>query len=115
MEEISCEVIFVSANMMHRFQLLDLTINGVAKKFTTTKFKEWYAKEIARQINARVEVYSVELETSPREMVAWFVWPIEKPTRSDKRGLEESGINEAFAWNNEPEDPSLDIDSNEDE
>ena len=54
MEENSCEVVFVLANMIHRFQPLDFTVNGVAKKFLTTKFEEWYAKEIVRQINARV-------------------------------------------------------------
>ena len=58
MEENSCEVVFVLANMIHQFQRLDLTINGVAKKFSTTKFEESYAKAIVRQINARVEVYS---------------------------------------------------------
>ena len=63
MEENLCEVVFVLANMIHQFQRLDLTINGVAKKLLTTKFEEWYAKEIARQINARVEFFSVEIKT----------------------------------------------------
>ena len=35
-----CDVVFVLANMIHQFQRLDLTINGVAKKFSTTKFEE---------------------------------------------------------------------------
>ena len=38
MEENSCEVVFIPANMIHQFQPLDLTINGVAKKLQTTKF-----------------------------------------------------------------------------
>ena len=48
-------------------------------------------------------------------MVDWFVWQFEKSTRSDKKGFEVSGIHEAFAWNIEPEDPFLDLDSNEDQ
>ena len=43
MEQNSCEVVFVPANMTHHFLPLDLTINGVAKKFLTTKVEEWYA------------------------------------------------------------------------
>ena len=63
MEDNSCEVVFVPANMIHDFHPLDLTINGVIKKFPTTKFEEWYVNEIVRQINARVEGYSVEIKT----------------------------------------------------
>ena len=48
MEQTSCEVVFVPANMTHHFQPLDLTINGVAKKFLTTKCEEWYAKDITQ-------------------------------------------------------------------
>ena len=48
MQDNSCEVVFVPANMIHDFQPLDLTINGVIKKFPTTKFEEWYVQEIAR-------------------------------------------------------------------
>ena len=62
MEENSCGVVFVLANMIHQFQPLDRTVSGIAKKLPTTKFEEWYAKEIVRQINARVEVYSVEIK-----------------------------------------------------
>ena len=54
MEENSCGVVFVLANMIHQFQPLDRTVSGIAKKLPTTRFEEWYAKEIARQISARV-------------------------------------------------------------
>ena len=50
--------------MIHRFQPLNLTVNGAAKKFMTTKYLEWYAKEIARQINAGVKVHSFEMKTT---------------------------------------------------
>ena len=36
----SCEVVFVLENMIYQFQRLDITITGVAKKFSTTKFEE---------------------------------------------------------------------------
>ena len=121
-EENSCEVVFVPANMTHLFQPLDLTINGVAKKFLTTKFEEWYAKEIAGQINAGVEVYSVEIKTTLSVLkpvrTRWLIGLYDHLKNQPdlvRKGFELSGIDEAIASNIEPEDPFLDLDSDEEE
>ena len=120
MEQNSCEVVFVPANMTHHFQPLDLTINGVAKKFLTTKFEEWYAKEITQQINAGVDVYSIEIKTTLSVLKAvharWLIGLYDHlRNQSDliQKGFDVSGITAAIASNIEPEDPFLDLDSDE--
>ena len=120
MEQNSCEVVFVPANMTHHFQPLDLTINGVAKKFLTTKFKEWYAKEITQQINAGVDVYSIEIKTTLSVLKAVHARSLiglydHFRNQSDliQKGFGVLGIAAAIASNIEPEDPFLDLDSDE--
>ena len=120
MEQNSCEVVFVPANMKHHFQPLDFTINGVAKKFITTKFEEWYAKEITQQINAGVDVYSIEIKTTLSVLKAvharWLIGlydHLRKQSDLIQKGFDVSGITAAIASNIEPEDPFLDLDSDE--
>ena len=120
MEQNSCEVVFFPANMTHHFQPLNLTITGVAKKFLTTKFEEWYAKEITQQINAGVDVYSIEIKTTLSVLKAvhamWLIGLYDHlRNQSDliQKGFDVSGITAASASNIEPEDPFLDLDSDE--
>ena len=49
--------------MTNYFQPLDLTVNGQAKQFLKGKFEEWYAKEVKRQVDNGVEVYSIDVNT----------------------------------------------------
>ena len=117
-----CEVVFIHANMTHLFQSLDLTINGVAKSFIRTKCDEWYAKEIARQINAGVEVYSVEIKRTlsvlkqlhARRLIGLYDHLRNQPDQI-KKGYDLSGIKEAISIRIETEDPFLDLDSEQDE
>ena len=61
--ENDCVCVFVPANMTNYFQPLDLTVNGRAKQFLKGKFEEWYAKEVKRQVDNGVEVYSIDVNT----------------------------------------------------
>ena len=49
--------------MTNYFQPLDLTVNGPAKQFLEGKFEEWYAKEVKRQVDNSMEVYSIDVNT----------------------------------------------------
>ena len=51
----NCIRLFIPANMTNYFQSLKLTVNGPAKQFLKGKFQEWYATEIAKQVDKGVE------------------------------------------------------------
>ena len=51
--------------MTNYFQPLDLTVNGPAKQFLEGKFEEWYAKQVKRQADNSMEVYSIDVNTKP--------------------------------------------------
>ena len=48
--------VFVPANMTNYFRPLHLTVNGPAKQFLKGKFQEWYAREIAKQVDKGFDV-----------------------------------------------------------
>ena len=58
-EENDCVIVYVSNNMTHYFQPLDLTVNPVAKHFLKDKFDLWYANEVKKQLDEGTEVYEV--------------------------------------------------------
>ena len=59
----NCFCVFVRANISNYFQPLDLTVNGPAKPFLKGKFQEWYAREIAKQVDKGIDVYSIDVST----------------------------------------------------
>ena len=94
-----------------------VTINGVAKNVLRTKFEDWYGKEIARQVNAGVEFYSVEIRTTLSFLkplhARWLIGLYDHLRNQQdliKKGFHLSGITEAISLNIEPEDPFLDLD-----
>ena len=59
-----CVNVYVPANLTHVFQVLDLTINGVAKSFLTRKFGERYAEQVTQQMAKGIDVYDVKVDTN---------------------------------------------------
>lgn len=54
-------VVNVPANMTKFYQPLDLTVNGYAKRFTKTKFTEWYSKQIGKQMQEGKKLEDVDI------------------------------------------------------
>ena len=46
----------VPANCTDRFQLLDVSVNKVAKDYLRQQFQEWYSNQVLKQLNEGVEV-----------------------------------------------------------
>ena len=46
----NCELVIVPHNLTNKFQLLDLSINQKAKKYVSSKFNEWYAERVSKQL-----------------------------------------------------------------
>ena len=59
----NCLLQKVPANMTHHLQHLDISINGLAKKFMRNKYEEWYAKNIVCQLNRGVSSDNVQVDT----------------------------------------------------
>ena len=41
--------------------MLDLNVNGHAKRFLSTKFELWYSQEITKQLNTGMDIHEVDI------------------------------------------------------
>ena len=107
--------VFVPANMTNYFQPLDLTVNGPVKQFLKGKFEEWYAKEVKRQVDNSMEVYSIDVNTKMSVLkpihAHWLIglydyMYLRNKDNTIRKGFETAGLNTEL----EPEDPFQDID-----
>ena len=60
-EEANILIINVPANMTKYYQLLDLTVNGYAKRFLKSKFTEWYSSQVRAYLDNGVSIDDVEV------------------------------------------------------
>ena len=98
------------ANMTNYSQRLDLTVNGPAKQFLKRKFQEWYAREIAKQVDSNDvnNKLSVMKPIHARWLVGLYDHLRNKP-EVIRKGLEMAEIVEAVTKELEPEDPFEDL------
>ena len=57
----------VPGNLTHKFQPLDINVNGVAKGFLKDKFQTWYTNEIQKQMDNGKGVYEVNVDIACHE------------------------------------------------
>ena len=55
--------VHVPANLTHKFQPLDINVNGVAKGFLKDQFQKWYTGKILKQMDNGKGVYEVDVDT----------------------------------------------------
>ena len=98
----NCLLQKVPANMTHHLQPLDISINGLAKKFMRNKYEDWYAKNIVCQLNRGVSSDNVQVDTRLtviREVHArWInelVTYLKGRPEDIKKGFEKAGITAA--------------------
>ena len=115
-------VVNVSVNMIKLYQPLDLTVNGHAKRFFTSKFSVWYAEQISKQLNEGVKIDEVDVKfrlTTMKPLHAqWVVDFYNEMTTSKGSTITESGwraagISDAIRLGSKellPIDPFRDID-----
>ena len=95
----NCVCVFVPANMANYFRPLDLTVNGPANQFLKGKFQEWYAREIAKQVDKGIDVYSIDVNTKLSVMkpihARWLVGlydHLQNKPEVIRKGFEMAGI-----------------------
>ena len=109
----------VPANLTvtHNYQPLDLIPNGMAKKFLNTKFEEWYARQITKQLKDGKDIYQVKVDLALTAMkpihAKWVIWLYDYPrneTDSIKKSFSKAGITAAIYEEIEGADPFADLD-----
>ena len=50
-----CQAVFVPHNLTNKFQPLDITVNKLAKSFISNKYKEWFSKQVSRQLEKGIQ------------------------------------------------------------
>ena len=60
-ESNNCVSLYIPNNLTHEFQMLDLNINGHAKRFLNIKFELWYVQEIAKQLSTCMDNHEANI------------------------------------------------------
>ena len=91
------------ANLAHKFQPLNITVNRVAQGFLKDKFQTWYTDEIQKQMDDEKGVYEVDVDTYLSRMkpihVHWVIGLYDKVRNSEKmieNGFKAAAITKAL-------------------
>lgn len=112
----NCVYVLVPANMTHHFQPLDITINGMAKKFLNAKFSDWYSGQITQQLKDGVPAHNVKIDLTLTKMkpvhARWLIGLYDY-LRNQREVIIESftkaGITEALKMVMPSDDPFSDL------
>ena len=95
--------VHVPANLTHKFQPLDINVNGEAKGFLKDQFHKWYTGEIQKQMDNGKDIYEVDVDTQFSRMkpihARWVISLYNKLRNSKKvieNGFRAAAITEAF-------------------
>ena len=76
LEENNIIVVPIPANCTDRLQPMDLSVNKAVKKFMRSRFREWYANEVQKQLDDGVQqITPVDLKMSTMKPLGarWLV------------------------------------------
>ena len=75
LEENNIHVVKVPAICTDRLQPMDLSVNKPVKEFMHSKFQQWYAGEVERQLDQGAEHTPIDLRTSVMKQLGarWLV------------------------------------------
>ena len=59
-----CQVVIVPHNLKNKFQPLDITVNKPAKSFMSNKYNEWFAEQVAKQLQKGIPPVDIQLSLS---------------------------------------------------
>ena len=115
-EDNDCVSLFVPSNLTGKFQMLDLNVNGHVKSFLNRKFEEWYANQIAKQLNSGLDIYKVDISTKLSVMkpthARWLIGLYDYLRNKHEmilKGFEMAGLTEALEIELPSENPYDDL------
>ena len=56
-----CQVVIVPHNLTNKFQPLDITVNKPAKSFISNKYNEWFAEQVAKQLQKGITAADIQI------------------------------------------------------
>ena len=81
--------VHVPASLAHKFQPLDINVNGVAKSFLKDKFQIWCTNEIQKQVDNGKGIFEVHVDTRLSRMkpilARWVIGFFGKLRNSEKK------------------------------
>ena len=120
LKSLNVELVAVPSNMTHFFQPLDLTVNGVAKRYMRKQFITYYSNCVKHQLENGKRLEDVEVDfrlTSIKPLHAWWIVGMYNFLTSEKgslvieKGWEKAGITGLLDGSTEmpSEDPFEDL------
>ena len=98
----NCELVIVPHNLTNKFQPLDLTINQKEKKYVSSKFNEWYAERVSKQLmngkapgDVKVSLKLSDLKPLHAKWIVEMYGYLKQQKESVVKGFEKAGILEA--------------------
>ena len=98
----NCELVSVPHNLTNKFQLLDLIINQKAKKYVSSKFNEWYAERVSKQLmngkapgDVKVSLKLSDLKPLHAKWIVEMYGYLKQQKESVVKGFEKAGILDA--------------------
>ena len=98
----NCALVNVPHNLTNKFQPLDLTINQKAKKYLSSKFNEWYAERVSKQLmngkapgHVKVLLKLSDLKPLHAKWIVEMYGYLKQQKESVVKGFEKAGILEA--------------------
>ena len=95
----NCELVIVPHNLTNKFQPLDLTINQKAKKYVSSKFNEWYAERVSKQLmngkasgDVKVSLKLTDLKPLHAKWIVEMYGYLKQQKESVVKGFEKAGI-----------------------
>ena len=120
-EENHCVGVPAPPNLTHHYQPLDLIPNGRAKKFLNTKFEEWCARQITKQLKdgkdnqVKVDLTLTAMKPIHAKWVIGLYDYLRNETDSIKKSFSKAGITAAIYEEIEGADPFSDLDCHKNE
>ena len=63
-----CQVAIVPHNLTNKFQQLDITVNKPAKSFISNKYNEWFAEQVAKQLQKGIPPADIQVSLNLGEL-----------------------------------------------
>ena len=77
-----CQVAIVPHNLTNKFQPLDITVNKPAKSFISNKYNEWFAEQVAKQLQKGIPPADIQVSLNLGELKVMITFATKKKSFS---------------------------------
>ena len=77
------QVVIVPHNLTNKFQPLDITVNKPAKSFISNKYNEWFAEQVAKQLQKGIPPADIQVSLNLGELNGYLRYMITFATKKE--------------------------------